>query len=502
MPKRSAVRALTGNRRRRPLRNTSQNRRTTGLSHEQVGFMMRLHQRMTVHLFRLVMSIFPLYAMIGAHAFVSTNPQLFPQDQHVQARFAGITCAGIANVMFHFSQYWTCYRLDYLLHDISPEEEEDLVAFKPSKNVRFSTWTDQDCYEETGFNKHKLKRIYRCFRLEQIANNNGGMIRVNNGPNNPKCYSFHPEEMFLYFMARMRQGKSHTKMCYHIFGGSPKRWSPAWRWILLYLDHRYRNIIGHQGLIRFIDDFPLFYDAISQKVKRDEIKHNNDGSSVLLPGLNFLPFDIFGFIDCSIDRICRPFSGPAGDYIGAPRKEDYSRTQRAFYTGYKKCHGIKVETVLLPNGISTVFGPVSARPHDVTGVLTMSGLNRFLVEIQRNRQHQYQVMGDGVYGGGFMECVRSYFRPPLTQEQSYCNKKLKACRQSIEWSYGDISVLFEICDDPKHYMLGKKNPYAIEQLRVCHLLVNIHNCLNGGKAAGHNVFCCSPPTLEEYLRVN
>jgi hypothetical protein len=30
--------------------------------------------------------------------------------------------------------------------------------------------------------------------------------------------------------------------------------------------------------------------------------------------------------------------------------------QRAVYTGYKKLHGIKMETVFLPNGISTIFG--------------------------------------------------------------------------------------------------------------------------------------------------
>ena len=51
--------------------------------------------------------------------------------------------------------------------------------------------------------------------------------------------------------------------------------------------------------------------------------------------LHFLPFDIFGFIDCSIDKICRPFSGPDGDYEGAPQKEQQDCTQREFYTGYK-----------------------------------------------------------------------------------------------------------------------------------------------------------------------
>jgi len=344
-----------------------------------------------------------------------------------------------------------------------------------------------------------------CFGLSDLVDGDNGLIRKPTGAinkfGNPCCYKFHPEELFLYFMTRMKKGLPHTDMCNLIFGGSPKRWSVAWRWILFYLDNRYRDIIGHQGLLRFLDDFPRFFDSIQQRVMQDDIRHNIDGTTVEIEGLNFLPFDIFGFIDCSIDRICRPFSGPDGDYAGAPRKEQYARTQRAFYTGYKKCHGIKVETVLLPNGISTVFGPVSARLHDTASVLNMSGLNQFLIHIQRNNLHQYQVMGDGVYRTGFLECVRSYFRPPLTQEQAYCNAKLKACRQSIEWSYGDISKLFAICDDPKSYMLAKRNPYAIEQLRVCHLLVNIHNCLNGGKVSGHNMFCCLPPSLEQYLQL-
>lgn len=54
--------------------------------------------------------------------------------------------------------------------------------------------------------------------------------------------------------------------------------------------------------------------------------------------------------------------------------------------------------MLLPNGISTLFGPVSARCHDINGVLQMSGLNNFLIEIQPNKQHEYQALGDGAYG--------------------------------------------------------------------------------------------------------
>ena len=86
----------------------------------------------------------------------------------------------------------------------------------------------------------------------------------------------------------------------------------------MYLDHRYRNIIGHQGLIRFLDDFPRLYIAMQQKVMQDNIRHNTDGTMTEIQGLTFLPFDIFGFLDCSIDKICHPFSGPDGDHEGSP----------------------------------------------------------------------------------------------------------------------------------------------------------------------------------------
>ncbi len=307
-------------------------------------------------------------------------------------------------------------------------------------------------------------------------------------------------------MMRMKTGDDHTQMCY-IFGGSVKRWSYAWKWILLYLDERYTNIIGHQGLLRFVDQFPAFFAAIQQKVQREWV-HNVDeenGTYDVTEGLAFLPFDIFGFIDCSIDKIRSPFSGPNGDYEGCGRKEEHDIMQRAFYTGYKKIHGIKVETVFLPNGISTVFGPVSARLTDVENVLEMSHLNEFLARIQQGRAKEYQALGDGVYGGS-LRCIRSYFQsragqPPLLDEERRCNAAIKKCRQSIEWNYGKVSNDFEICSHPKHNMIGKRNPYAIEQLRVAHLLTNISICLKGDQASGLNMFDCDPPSVEEYLQL-
>jgi hypothetical protein len=47
-------------------------------------------------------------------------------------------------------------------------------------------------------------------------------------------------------------------------------------------------------------------------------------------------------------------------------------------------YGIKVKTVFLPNGISTLFGPVSAWQADA-GIVAMLNLNVFLVFIQRGQ---------------------------------------------------------------------------------------------------------------------
>jgi hypothetical protein len=66
---------------------------------------------------------------------------------------------------------------------------------------------------------------------------------------------------------------------------------------------------------------------------------------------------------------------------------------------------LKVETVLLPNGISTLFGTASARIHDIGGVLQMSSLDAFLVEIQQGKPEAYCTFGDSTYNAGYLQCI-------------------------------------------------------------------------------------------------
>ena len=69
--------------------------------------------------------------------------------------------------------------------------------------------------------------------------------------------------------------------------------------------------------------------------------------------------------------------------------------------------------MFLPNGISTLFGPVSARRNDA-GVLKISNLNEFLVGIQRGRfataagdEVFFSAFGDLAFNLG-LQCVQSY----------------------------------------------------------------------------------------------
>lgn len=267
---------------------------------------------------------------------------------------------------------------------------------------------------------------------------------------------------------------------------------------------------------RFVNVFPAFNEAIEKECQRTKLQElvepdENGNTWVEIPGLLHLPFDIVGFIDNSIDRCSTPMSGPCGDYEGAVRKAEYHDAQQAFYTGYKKFHGIKVEEIHLPNGMSFLFGPVSAH-HNDAGVLQMSNIDNYLAAIQEGkftvatanglRSVTYSVLGDSAFNFG-LHCVQLYFcsvgGAELTEAEKRCNFHLKSARMSIEHSFGQVSNLFKICHNKDEVILGKKIPYALKQLRVCHLLQNCHVCFNGNSTS--NKFLVPPPSIGNYLFV-
>jgi hypothetical protein len=75
-------------------------------------------------------------------------------------------------------------------------------------------------------------------------------------------------------------------------------------------------------------------------------------------------FRVFAFIDNTMNATCRPGGGPARDGAHAPRNDP--EIQRAWYNGWKKVHGLKWQTIDLPNGMNLkVDGPFSVRDNDL-----------------------------------------------------------------------------------------------------------------------------------------
>lgn len=495
-------RELTGCIRRGKKVDMSIYRRVMALSHLAVGFRWYLQLGLAVTGRASDIALQTLSQMTIIHAaFLSTGQIVPATTMHT------LICAHIVNCMQSSMIFMRLFRLDHELHDVPPEEEDNHPSTRmPRQNIHFDSWTDQEAYGFTSFTKDQLMKIYHHFGLAAHAAQSNGSIRVPTGADG-RNYLFHPEELFLFLMSKCKMGFGNKAMCDLIFGGHISRWSKGYPWLLAYLDDRYSKTLSHETLRSYVHQFPEFHEKISKFMQKTATYHNHDGTAVDRGGLNNCPFRIFGFVDCSIDKISRPRSGPDGDYIGAPRKPQQDAIQRSVYTGYKKLHGIKVETVLLPNGISTIFGPVSARIHDVGGVMLMSGLDDFLWDIQQNMPWApYSCFGDSTYNAQHLRCTRSYYRSlipgvPLTPQQELCNARIKPARQTIEFSYGEIENIFQICSQPRCLKLAQVKPYAQEQLRVCHLLSNIYTCLNGNKASSYMKFNCIPPPLDDYLRL-
>ena len=258
------------------------------------------------------------------------------------------------------------------------------------------------------------------------------------------------------------------------------RWEFGFPWMARYLDRRYRNIIGHQNLLRFRHQFPRFFDAIEQFVMRPKWHRNLDNQWWWSPGLAESPMRVFAIIDCKVYKTNVPFSGPRDGDVGAPRKRRYGTAQEAFFTGHRSRRSWKVENVLLPNGISTMFGPVSCRRTDIGGgasVQDMSRLGNFLRLIQRGRPAltpPYAVLGDFPYGVN-METIRTYYRAyftPATRTEymNICDAVFGDVRQGIEWMYGKTENNFKVCSNPNNFKMGQRNPVSVEQTLLIYLL--------------------------------
>ncbi len=139
-------------------------------------------------------------------------------------------------------------------------------------------------------------------------------------------------------------------------------------------------------------------------------------------------------------------------------------------------------------------------------MLQTSNLSNFLFLIQRGlwttvagAEIIFSVVGDGAYNIG-LPCISSYFRSfvggvDLNADEDFCKRHARSARVTIEKNFGMVSNLFCICNMRGANKLAKKQPYVLEQLRVCGLLINCYVCYNGNQAGSTNTFGLIPSRL-------
>ena len=186
----------------------------------------------------------------------------------------------------------------------------------------------------------------------------------------------------------------------------------------------------------------------------------------------------FGFVDGTLRPVARP-----------------CQNQRVLYNGHKRTHGIKFQSVVIPNGmIANMNGPYEGRRHDST-MLYQSNLLVDLRRVAWVNGEPFCLYGDPAYPLG-VHLQTPYKRAALTDEMIVYNKAMSEVRVSVEWLFGNITNYYKFIDFKKQLKVGLSSVGKF--YLVCALLENARTCLYGNIAS--EFFGLSPPTLEEYFQ--
>jgi hypothetical protein len=319
-----------------------------------------------------------------------------------------------------------------------------------------------------GFRKQHINRLKRALRIPDHVVYQDSV--------------FTGEEVLLAGLYRLRSpGDLHNVS--KIFGREYCQWGKAFRW---FVKHIYDNFSNRLQDLSYWE--PLFMEC-SEKIRLKL-------ESFQRPGVSWEPgkFEICGFIDDKCWETLAP-GGPIRSGANALRVS--LLLQRAFYNGWKCIHGLKCQTVVLPNGMTCdMFGPKSLRNNDLI-LLRDSTINERMYNVQMHvpEQLQKKFYGDSIFP--WLSHIRSKipeYRLPDGEAEAI-NSAMKKVRISVEWSYWSVISIFEFLNYRSNIKI-RENPNINEIYFVATFLTNCHNCLHPNQTSEY--FGMLPPTLEHY----
>jgi hypothetical protein len=173
-----------------------------------------------------------------------------------------------------------------------------------------------------------------------------------------------------------------------------------------------------------------------------------------------------------------------GPITGGEQAPRYPKLlQRAFWTGWKKLHGLKWQTVDLPNGMNyEIWGSASVR-HNDNFTLAQSNILNSMADDQLAWEKKFKLLGDSAYS-------RSLFLEIVGDGRGW-----SSLREAIEWDYKDLKQQWKYMD--YRHALKLKNQPVSKIVFICMLLRNAHVTMNGCQASIY--FTCDPPSFEDWI---
>ena len=319
--------------------------------------------------------------------------------------------------------------------------------------------------EEFRFqNGNQLREILRCFQFPTTD------IRI-------KASKFSAEEVLLISLKRLSFPNRWCEVQKIFPNRSRSELCNAFYWFLDYMIINWGYLILNNREY-WLGALPLSAEAVRLKLSALPKEANR---LYFGPADDPLGFNISLFIDNTLMAMSRPGGGPMHGGENAERMTRF--LQQAFWTGWKKLHGLKWQTVVMANGMDfEVWGPASVRRND-NFTLHRSHIEEKLEQLQEGQALKYKIHGDSAYsvsewivsGGG---------------------KGMAAVRETIEWSYKDLKTLWAYCNY-KQCLKLLKQPLA-KIFFVCMLLRNVHVTLNGCQTCEY--FNMLPPTLQDWTK--
>ena len=192
--------------------------------------------------------------------------------------------------------------------------------------------------------------------------------------------------------------------------------------------------------------------------------------------------NVWGFIDGTLRKTCRP-----------------TRHQRVMYSGHKRAHGLKFQSVITPDGlIVDLFGPIEGSRHDsyMLGQSNLLAKLRDLMPADGSLGPVYSLYGDPAYPqslhlfGGFRNAVHG-------SPEAQWNMMMSQVRQVVEWGFKEIIMQWSFLDN-RPRMKVVKSPIA-KYYVIAAFLTNCRNCFYGGQIASY--FDVVPLKIEEYFEL-